>query len=270
MKISSAYSTGSEEMYRFDIREISKEAALAMIQKYHYSNTLPKLNKYFLGFFLEEELVGVVTLGWGTRPKHTIQRIFPSLDTKDYLEIGRMCMTEEMPRNSESQMLSQLVKWLRKNIPELKVLFTWADGMIGKVGYVYQASNFIYAGYSDGEMYMKDGVKIHVRQMKSFLVPDGQTDSRITVRPTAEQMRRYNILHFKGKQYRYLMFLCGKQEKKKLLDECLIDLGLPRPKDDDLSWWVKNRTTGKWVESDKPPYVTDVDQKTKGLVSFIE
>ena len=51
-----------------------------------------------------------------------------------------------------------------------------ADGMVGKVGYVYQTSNFIYAGYSEGEMYMKDGVKIHVRQMKSFLVPEGQKD----------------------------------------------------------------------------------------------
>ena len=27
---------------------------------------------------------------------------FPSLDIKDYLGIGRMCMAEEMPRNSES------------------------------------------------------------------------------------------------------------------------------------------------------------------------
>ena len=259
---------GSEEMYRFDIKEISKEAALKMIQKYHYSNTLPKINKHFLGFFLDSELVGVVTLGWGTRPRHTIQRIFPSLDTKDYLEIGRMCMTEEMPRNSESQMLSQLVKWIRRNIPELKVLFTWADGMLGKVGYVYQASNFIYAGYSDGEMYMKDGVKIHVRQMKSFLVPDGQRDERITVRPTVEQMRNYNILHFKGKQYRYLLFLCDRKEKQKLVEECLIDLGLPRPKDDDLMWRVKDLDTGKWVESDKPPYKTDVDQKSKGLVNL--
>ena len=43
---------------------------------------------------------------------------------------------------------------------------------------------FIMQGSSDGEMYMKDGVKIHVRQMKSFLVPGGQKDSRITVRPT--------------------------------------------------------------------------------------
>lgn len=57
---------GSEEMYKFDIKGISKKDALKMIQKYHYSNTLPKINKYFLGFFLEKELVGVVTLGWGT------------------------------------------------------------------------------------------------------------------------------------------------------------------------------------------------------------
>ena len=86
--------------------------------------------------------------------------------------------------------------------------------MVGKVGYVYQASNFIYAGYSDGEMYMK--------------------------------------------------------EKQKLMDECLIDLELPRPKDNDLSWRIKDAETGKWVDCDKPPYVTDVDQKTKGLVNIRE
>ena len=138
--------------------------------------------------------------------------------------------------------------------------------MVGKVGYVYQASNFIYAGYSGGEMYMKDGVKLHVRQMKSFLVPSGVKDNRITVRPTLEQMRKYNIQHFKGKQYRYLLFLCDKKEKKRLLEECMIDLTLPRPKDDDLSWTVKDRSTGKWVESKKPPYITDVDQLTKEIV----
>lgn len=135
---------------KYVIKEISKEKALEMVRKYHYSNTLPKLNKYFLGFYLNDELVGVVTLGWGTRPRHTIQKLFPSLDTSDYFEIGRMAMTDEMPRNSESQMLSQLVKWLKSNHPEIKILFTWADGMLGKVGYVYQASNFIYTGKVGG------------------------------------------------------------------------------------------------------------------------
>lgn len=254
--------------YSFKVKEITKEQALEMIKKYHYSNTLPKINKYFLGFFLENRLVGVVTLGWGTRPKHTIQRMFPSLDTKDYLEIGRMCMTDDMPRNSESQMISHLVKWIKRNIPELKILFTWADGMLGKVGYVYQASNFIYAGFSIGEMYMKDGVKIHVRQMKSILLPKGAKDERITVRPNTEQMQQFGIQHFKGKQYRYLMFLCDKWERKKLMAECLIDLNEPRPKDNDLTWTVKNIQSGKWDNSNKPPYVTDIDQKTKGVVKI--
>lgn len=253
-------------MYKFNIKEISKKEALLMIQKYHYSNTLPKINKHFIGFYLDNNLVGVVTLGWGTRPLHTIKRIFPSLDTKDYFEIGRMCMTDDMPRNSESQMLSQLVKWIKTNYPEIKILFTWADGMLGKVGYVYQASNFIYAGYSTGEMYMKDGVKIHVRQMKSILLPKGAKDNRITVRPTIEQMRQFNIQHFKGKQYSYLMFLCDKKEKKRLLSECLIDLSLPRPKDSDLSWKIKDVNTGKWVATTRPPYITDIDQNTRDLV----
>ena len=43
-------------------------------------------------------------------------------------------MSEDMPRNSESQMLSQTIKWIKNNCPDIKVLFTWADGMVGKPG----------------------------------------------------------------------------------------------------------------------------------------
>lgn len=169
-------------------------------------------------------------------------------------------MTDDMPRNSESQMISQLIKWLKVNQPQIKVLFTWADGMVGKVGYVYQASNFLYCGYSVGEQYMKDGIKIHVRQMKSLLIPKGIKEERITVRPTLEQMRKYNIQHYKGKQYSYLRFLCEKKEKRKLLKECNVELNNNFPKDSDLSWTIKNLETGKWEETSKPPYITDCDR----------
>ena len=249
--------------YKYEIKEITKEESLKMIKKYHYSDTLPKINRIFLGFFLEGKMVGTMTLGMGTRPRHTIQAIFPSLDTKDYLEIGRMCMTEDMPRNSESQMLSQAIKWLKINRQEVKVLFTWADGMLGKVGYVYQASNFIYCGFSGGEMYMKDGTKIHVRQMKQFLVPEGQHDDRITVRPSLEQMREFNIQHYKGKQYKYLYFLCDKKEKERLIAESKIELFQKHPKEDDLSWTVRNTDTGKWVKTTIPIYISDNIERVK-------
>lgn len=140
--------------YNFEAKEVPKRDALSMIQKYHYSNTLPKLNKHFVGFYLKDKLVGIVTLGWGTRPLHTIKRIFPSLETKDYYEIGRMCMTEEMPKNSESQMISKLIKWIKKYEPQIKVLFTWADGIMGKPGYVYQSCSFLYCGFSLTDIYI--------------------------------------------------------------------------------------------------------------------
>ncbi len=249
--------------YDLKVREISRDEALEMIQKYHYSNTLPKINKHFLGFYLDNQLVGCITLGLGVRPLHTIKRIFPSLGVDDYFEIGRMCMTDEMPRNSETQMLSVCCKWIKANCPNIKILFTWADGMLGKVGYVYQASSFTYAGTSGGEMYMLNGKKIHPRQMKAFLSPN---DTRITVRPTLEQMREYGIEHYRGKQYAYIKFLCGKHKKRHLIQECQIDLNLPNPKNDDLGWTKKDTNTGKWVKCEKPPYVTDVTTRDKSIL----
>lgn len=241
--------------YNYNVKEISKDLALDMIQKYHYSNTLPKLNKHFIGFYLGNELVGVVTLGYGTRPLHTIKKLFPSLETKDYYEIGRMCMTDDMPRNSESQMISQLCKWIKSNEPNIKVLFTWADGMLGKCGYVYQASNFTYAGFIITDFYMRDGIKIHPRQTKA-LFRKNEDDKRVTIRPTNEQMLEYNINHYRGKQFKYYKFLCSKAEKKRLLKECLADSS-KYPKQDSLIWEIKDLNKNKWVICDKPPYKTD-------------
>jgi hypothetical protein len=239
--------------YSYTIKEIDKPTALEMVQKYHYSNALPSINKHFIGFYLEDELVGVVTLGWGTRPLHTIKCLFPSLESKDYYEIGRMCMTEEMPRNSESQMIAHLVKWVRRNCPEVKVLFTWADGMMGKPGYVYQASNFLYAGHIVTDFYLKDGVKIHPRQTRKIFSPN---DARLSVRPTVAQMQQYGIEHYKGKQFRYVLFLCNRAEQKRLLGECTTSLNRNYPKASDL-WWRRQTGPGAWTDCDKPAYKTD-------------
>lgn len=250
----------------YEVKEISKELALEMIKKYHYSNTLPKLNKHFIGFFLEDELVGVVTLGWGTRPIHTIKKIFPTLETKDYYEIGRMCMTEEMPKNSESQMISKLIKWIKTNEPEVKVLFTWADGIMGKPGYVYQACSFLYGGYSVSDIYLKDGIKIHPRQTRALFVKD-ENDPRVTIRPTYEQMIENNIIHIRGRQFKYLTFLCNKTTKRKLMKECLITLNNEYPKEKELEWEMQVGR-GKWSKCEKPNYRTDFNMTTRDKVGL--
>ena len=249
--------------YKYDIKEIDKQSALEFIQKYHYSKTLPHLNKKYLGFYLDDNLTGVVTLGWGTRPLHTIKKVFPSLETKDYYEIGRMCMTEEMPKNSESQMMSQLMKYIRVNYPDIKVIFTWSDGMLGKAGYVYQASNFLYAGYSETDCYFLNGRKIHPRETKKLF--GLENDKRKTVRPTALQMKEHNIRHYRGRQFRYIFFTCNKKERKQLEEECLLELNIEHPKEEDLQWRIKDVDTNKWISSERPKYTEEynVDKYNK-------
>ena len=137
------------------VKPINKLDAIELIFDFHYSKIMPKLTEHYLGGFIDEQLVGVITLGWGVRPLHTIKILFPSLSTSDYYEIGKMCMREDMPKNSESIFLSRTIEWIKQNT-NCKVLFTWADGILGKPGYVYQAANFMYGGFIWTDLYITD------------------------------------------------------------------------------------------------------------------
>ena len=96
--------------FDFKVIEINKFVAAELVQKHHYSKVMPKLTKHYLGTFIGDKLVGVLTLGWGTQPRQTINKLFTGFTTKDYYEIGKMCMLPEMPKNSESQMLSSIIQ----------------------------------------------------------------------------------------------------------------------------------------------------------------
>ena len=65
-----------------------------------------------------------------------------------------MCMLEELPKNSESVILSKMFKWVKENRPDIKLIYTWADGILGKPGYVYQATNFLYGGFITTDLYL--------------------------------------------------------------------------------------------------------------------
>ena len=241
--------------YDFKINEISRSYATDFVQSLHYSKIMPKLSKHFLGCYLKNELVGVLTLGWGTQPKATIAKLFDGLETKDYYEIGKMCMKEEMPRNSESQMISAVVKWMKKNTPEKQFLYTWADGIMGKPGYVYQAANFLYGGFIWTQIYISDkGEKIHPRSSKKLCEenvkfkldrePDffvGKKGERIYWL-TQDFLDYKGICKIHGKQFRYILPL--NKKARKLLKKSNVEWNLNYPKDNDLVW-NKSTVEGK-------------------------
>ena len=103
------------------MKPVDYRVATLFVQERHYSPVMPKLTKHYLGAYQDDELVGILTLGWGTNPMGTIKKMFPELTTADYYEIGKMCMDDAMPRNSETQMMSATIKWMKQNTPNVYV-----------------------------------------------------------------------------------------------------------------------------------------------------
>ena len=102
------------------------QQAKQLCLEYHYSDIFPPHCMVSLGFYDDQGLGGVAIWGWGVRPRHTIQLLFPSLDTSNYWELCRLCCREDLPRNTESQLLAGCSEWFRQNQPERQVLYTWA------------------------------------------------------------------------------------------------------------------------------------------------
>ena len=237
------------------VKKIDYRVATLFVQERHYSPVMPKLTKHHLGAYVDDTLVGVLTLGWGTNPMGTIKKMFPTLSTSDYFEIGKMCMDESMPRNSESQMQSLTIQWMKKNTPNIKYLYTWADGIVGKPGYVYQAANFLYGGFIWSDVYVTDeGEKVHFRTIQRKMKKEmNRHDTKYGPRPSDAKMGELGFSRVWGKQFRYIYPL--NKKARKFLKQSTMDWTLPYPKDGDLQWKIKRPGETEYLLTNTIPYV---------------
>ena len=241
-----------------ELKIISTREMSDFVERWHYSRSMPRLTKVCVGEFRGSALVSAISFGWGSRPLHTIRALFPSLTTADYFEIGRMCLDDAEPRNSESAFIAQAGAWLRANHPQVKLLFTWADGMWGKPGYVYQASNFLYGGFIWTDAYLTaDGKKLHPLQLQAERRKRGMTVKARTQRPSFEEQQAFGWKHYFGKQFRYIKFLCGHKERKRLLAESTIQWQAAYPKGKDCQWRVQ-AGQGSRVNCEAPSFESAV------------
>jgi len=236
----------------FNLKLIDKFTAVSFIQKYHYSPVMPSITKYYLGFFIENNLKGVLTLGYGTQPRHTFNKMFPTLEilkkNKDnnfesnindwYYEIGKMCLSSELNGQAQagSQMVSATIKWLKTNTKCL-FLYTMADGIMGKCGFVYQASNFYFGEKYFTSVYLtENGEKLHPRSARKLCKENAKFLGKEKVFwLTTDFMLIKNIKKINGLMFRYLYPL-NKKAKKIMLKKSSLFWSKQYPKEDSLEW----------------------------------
>jgi adenine modification enzyme len=210
------------------IQQILPKLANDLICKNHYSGTVAKGVVYHLGIFVEHRLLGVAQFGYGIRPKDTCKWV-DGTQSGEYLELNRLWIDDELGANAESKSISLCLKWVKKHNPKLKWIISFADGMMGKVGTIYQATNFVYTGYrtdSNGIWLTKEGERLHnISLWHKYKKLGGNTG-----RAYLETIYGKPLYCVVGGQFRYFYFYDRKLIKKLRKGTNI----LPYPKEDDI------------------------------------
>ncbi len=116
-----------------------------MVCRHHYSRSFCRNSQLHLGVFLDERLVGAMQFG----PPLDRSRVLPLVpDTPwyDMLELNRMVLAPDVPRNGESRVIAMACRLIRRHAPHIKWILSFADaGQCGD-GTIYRASGFALSG----------------------------------------------------------------------------------------------------------------------------
>jgi hypothetical protein len=191
---------------KYEIEQIEAKEAREIVKKYHYSGKVVANSKIHLGVFDSGRLVGCLQYGPPMNGEKTLKKISHN---ESAMELNRMVMEDEQPRNSESMAISACNKWLRQNT-DLSWLLSFSDGKQGNVGYIYQATNWKYLGYMISDsFYDLDGSIVHNvtvwhRYKEKHPLRESHTTDEILA------LNFNNVSKIKCKQHIYVMPLTRK------------------------------------------------------------
>jgi len=125
------------------LQVITRNLACECYRKWHYLGDTLFLSSHDIGVFYNGELLGCISFG---EPNATDLKGYWNRHTqKGWLEIKRLALSPDCPKNSESRVIAISIRLLKKMLT-LKGIVTYADSGVGHVGTIYKASGFKYLG----------------------------------------------------------------------------------------------------------------------------
>jgi len=185
-----------------EVRPIPREQAIPWFLEKHYAHRIPSVSWAF-GLYIDGILEGVVS--YGTPASSTLLSGVCGKENADkVIELNRLIINEGVPKNSASYLVGQSLKLL----PKPKIVVSYADTKQGHIGYIYQATNFIYTGLSS--KFLDPKVKGLEKQHHATYA-HGMTNE--------ELKKKYgDKLYFeeRARKHRYLYFVGCPELKEKL------------------------------------------------------
>jgi hypothetical protein len=194
----------------FFVKEIDRNLANNIIIKNHYSGKVVANSYTHLGIFINNELLGVIQYGHPMN-SNSGPSIVKNAKRGEYTELNRLWLSDSVGRNKESKALSYSIKYLKEKFPKLKWIQSFADERCGKLGIVYQASNFGYYGEHISTFWELDGVFYH-DVVKTHTIK--ALHRSLNSPENKDRLKKHTF-----RQFRYLYFIDRKAKKDCLLTE---------------------------------------------------
>ena len=117
----------------------------SFIETHHYSKSINGVKSTFcFKILFKESLVGAILFG---QLSTTAWKKFSSSE-EEVLELRRLVLVDSAKKNSESRVISQAIKQIKKASSTVKFIVSYADPNYGHTGVIYRASNFKFVGMS--------------------------------------------------------------------------------------------------------------------------
>lgn len=220
------------------------------ISKFHYSKSCSNI-VVAIGEMIGNDLVNCIVFNYCCG-REMAKQVYKYGSNENTLELSRMVSIEPKPKNLESYCIAKACDWLKKNMPNIKIVISYADNSMGHHGYCYQASGFNYYGQSRAtKEHFLDGKRIHERVL----------NSRYGTSASAELKQRlgdrYEFkLNEKTKSRYYKIIAQSKVERKTLKKDIMVE-NQAFPKGDNERYDMSINGSFNSLDSDKAKEKTD-------------
>lgn len=179
----------------------------------HYAKRLCPIS-YAFGAFVDGILIGVVT--YGVPASSSLRSgVCGEKYAANVLELNRLCC--ENRKNVASELVGKSLRML----PKPCVVVSYADTAQGHIGYVYQATNFIYTGLSAKRTDWKIRGKEHLH---GATVADMSRGKEKRAEWMRETFGDDFYLDDRARKHRYVYFCGSNRQRKDMLNSLMYSI----------------------------------------------
>jgi len=153
-------------MHGYEVRPVQLPEVRAYIEALHYSKSVNglKISQCYGLYTADGSLIGAAIFG---QLSTTAWKRYAD-DEASVVELRRMVVADNCPRNTNTWFMSRALKHL-KRAHNYKICVSYADPAHGHIGIVYQAANWVYAGTTAVDVVLEtpEGKRYHSRAMRT-------------------------------------------------------------------------------------------------------